>query len=476
MNTAMRTMDRQQTPLDVPSFVKGMKRFFWGIFAPRRDICIVRAPARLELMGGLASQFGAIVLQTTLADATVVGVQRRTDRRVLVRSLGMEEQGLSSTVEFDLNRVLTAPEDLRPGSVRKHLPMAPQADWALIIEVLLRALAARKFGPGLDSGLNIGIQSSIPLRTGLGASTALVCATAVGLLRLFGMEMPMTEVAALCHRVESSLWGTRASVADSLTVSLCGGHEVLAIRCQPGEIIKRIPLPRKVRFVGLNTLIQGTPEQHYLQAQIAAHMGSKIISKHMRTRVGTREPYDGYLCNIPIEDCAAYRRMLPARVTGQEFRARYGALRDCGLSVDNAATYRVRGCTEHLLMEHRRAQQALALLSEAGGEIEESMALVGRLMYDSHESTRRDCALSSPEADTMVQLVKEHGTPHGLYGAKASGRQRGGVLAVAAAEHTDDVLRNILAQYQDATGREGRLHTGSVPGALLTGATVTQFS
>ncbi|MDZ7338072.1 MAG: hypothetical protein ONB30_06015 [candidate division KSB1 bacterium] len=465
---------RHEAPLEVKAFIEGMKRSFGGILAPRRDVYIVRAPARLELMGGLAARLGAVVLQTTLSDATVVGVQRRTDRRVLVRSLGLEKDGFCSTVEFDLDRALQAPEKSGPAS--RLFAKEPQAGWAASVAAVFQELVAYRKGPDLDTGVNIGIQSSIPMRTGLGASTALVCATAIGLIRLFGIEMPASEIPVLCHRAETRLWGTRASIADTLTVCLCGAHEVLAIRCQPGEIIKRVQLPQNVRFVGLNTLVQGPPDQHYLQAQIAASMGAKIMLRHARKSSRGRDDYEGYLCNIPISEFGAYRRLLPARLTGREFKALHGSLRDYGVSVDPATAYRVRSCTEHLLMEHRRTEQVLTLLADAEGELEEAMAHVGRLMYDSHESTRRDCALVNREADTIVNLVKEHGVDHGLYGARASGRQQGGVVAVAANTHTDDVLRNILAQYQDSTGREGRLHAGSVPGALLSNVTVAQFS
>jgi galactokinase len=470
-------LGKQKPPVEVKAFIETMKRSFGGIFAPRRDIFIVHAPARLELMGGLTTAFGAVVLQTTLSDAVVVGVQRRLDRRVLVRSLGVEEFGLSSTVEWDLDRVLSVPEKSRPGSVRALFAKERRGEWVAAIAAIFYELVSSRVLGSFDAGVNVGIQSSIPMGAALGSSSALICAAALGIMRLFHIDMPTAEVPALCHRVETRLLGMDASIADHLTVCLCSSHEVLAIRCQPGEIIKRVSIPKEVRFVGLNTMVGSSAEnEHYARAQVAACMGTKIILDHARKAKQLPQAFDGYLCNIPVTDFASYRRLLPAKVTGKRFRATHGRLPDARLAVSPSATYRVRSCTGHLLMEHRRAEQMLALLSDTGGELDERMVRVGRLMLDSHESSRRDCNLSSREADLLVSMVKERGPVQGLYGARATERRAGGTVAVAAAANTEDVLQNVLAQYHDATGVQGRLHTGSAPGTLLGTVTTAQFS
>ncbi|MGQ9559734.1 MAG: GHMP family kinase ATP-binding protein [Candidatus Oleimicrobiaceae bacterium] len=467
-------LGKPKAPLEVKAFLETMKRSFGGIFAPRRDIVIVRAPARLELMGGLTTAFGAVVLQTTLSDALVVGVQRRTDRRILVRSTGVEEYGLASTIELDLDRVLNLPQ--KQGALHGIFAKEPQGEWAAAIAAVFQELVASRVVSGFETGVNIGIQSSIPVGTALASSTALVCAAALGIIRLFSLEMPTIEIPSLCYRAEKRVRGAEVSIADHLTVCLCSAHEVLAIRCQPGEIIKRVPVPKEARFVGLNTMIGRQEDQRYLETKVAACMGTKIIVKHLRKTERHPQTFGGYLCNIPMTDFATYRRLLPAKITGKQFRTAHGTLQDYGLTICSSTTYRVRSCTEHLVMEHRRAEQMLALLTDAEGEVDEWMTRVGRLMYDSHESSRRDCNLSNQEADLLVNLVKERGPKHGLYGARATGRRSGGTVAVAAVMDSDYELRNVLAQYHDTTGIQGRLHTGSSAGALLGSITTAQFS
>ncbi|HPC43940.1 MAG TPA: hypothetical protein PLJ50_02255, partial [Candidatus Latescibacteria bacterium] len=44
-----------------------------------KPVVISRAPARLDVMGGIADYSGAMVLEGTLAEATICGVQLRDD-------------------------------------------------------------------------------------------------------------------------------------------------------------------------------------------------------------------------------------------------------------------------------------------------------------------------------------------------------------------------------------------------------------
>ncbi|MEQ1630950.1 MAG: hypothetical protein ABL997_01160, partial [Planctomycetota bacterium] len=60
-------------------------------FAPDRPLVAARAPARLDVMGGIADYSGSLVLQLPLAEAACVAVQERDDDLVCVWSPSRED-------------------------------------------------------------------------------------------------------------------------------------------------------------------------------------------------------------------------------------------------------------------------------------------------------------------------------------------------------------------------------------------------
>ena len=63
------------------------------IFDDGPPIVAARAPARLDLMGGIADYSGSVVFECPLGRAAMVGCQKRSDDRLKVRSTWLEQLG-----------------------------------------------------------------------------------------------------------------------------------------------------------------------------------------------------------------------------------------------------------------------------------------------------------------------------------------------------------------------------------------------
>ena len=127
------------------------------------DIIIVRAPARLDLMGGIADYCGSNVFEATLSNALIIGSQLRNDRLLKVFSIGVETDGLSSSFSLPIdafydNGVIKEYED-----VRRLFMDENRASWVgYCLGALYVLLKERKIN-ALNKGLTIVIKSNIPM-------------------------------------------------------------------------------------------------------------------------------------------------------------------------------------------------------------------------------------------------------------------------------------------------------------------------
>src|ERR1019366_6139971 len=92
-----------------------------------------------------------------------------------------------------------------------------------------------------DAGLEIGgldvlIESSVPIGAGLSSSAALECALALALRDLYAPAISLRELALICQRAENLYVGVPSGIMDQ-TASLCctSGHAIV-LDTRSGEI------------------------------------------------------------------------------------------------------------------------------------------------------------------------------------------------------------------------------------------------
>ncbi|HNT65726.1 MAG TPA: GHMP kinase [bacterium] len=464
-------------PKDLALFLSRIKRDFGGLLAPKREISIARAPARLDIMGGVGDYSGSLVLEGTLQEATIVAVQKRTDRRILLKSLGVETEGMQNLVELYLDDFYHNGQLKSVAELQSQLKQNPRSRWIAYVVGFFPLLIQEGVAADFSVGANIAIKSDIPLGSGVASSAALEVATLLALQHAFSLQIKPEDLPLLCQKVENHLVGAPCGVMDQLTSALGHKDKLLAIRCQPAEIIDSIPCPKGYQFAGIDSGVKHSVSgSHYADARTATFMGRKMcLQSAQKEAIAGDIPYGGYLANInPQTWQETLKKKIPGRMRGIDFINRYGSHDDPATQIDPDKIYSLRRCTEHPILENARVGEFIRLLqTQSLGE--EQIIQAGELMVESHLSYSQNCRLGSKETDLLVDLVLHQGPKNGLYGAKISGGGSGGTVAVLLANGQENLLKNIVSLYIDTTKLPATLFFQSSPGALQLGVIKTQF-
>src|SRR5439155_17731623 len=147
------------------------------------------------------------------------------------------------------------------------------------------------------------------------SSAAIEVATMMNLLDHFGLtpRVDAMQVAAMCQRVENHVVGAPCGIMDQVT-SVCGQEgALLKLLCQPHEFQGALPVPRGMKFIGINSNVKhNVGGGAYTRMRCAAFMAHTIILQIMRQigKAAGRElqadPMRGYLANLDPED---YKRI-----------------------------------------------------------------------------------------------------------------------------------------------------------------------
>jgi galactokinase len=437
-----------------------------GFFDGISEITGARAPGRLDVLGGIADYSGSMVLEGTLAEGTVSAVQGRADRLLKIKSLCLDTARNSEVLQsLDLF--------LEDGSLRSFedakaaLRDSSGARWSAYISGCLYVLMASGWlEVERATGLNILVDSSVPIGAGVSSSAALEVAVMNALCGHFEVQMDGQEIARLCQIVENRIVGAPCGIMDQMTCSLGQENSLLVLKCQPAEVVANYALPNGWNIIALDSGVKhSVGGRYYGRARTAAFMGLKIAQGKIT------ENLNGYLCRLTPEAWNEIKGDVPKTLAGEEFLSTFGDLPDTVSSIIPDEIYPVRSCAEHPILENARVQKFIGLMQAAAtNPNEELLEQAGALMLEAHESYTSRVALGCAETDLLVNLVMERGKAHGLYGAKITGGGAGGSVAIlCSGEQTLEAVREVQREYEKRTGLHARIMTGSSPGAVQFG-------
>jgi D-glycero-alpha-D-manno-heptose-7-phosphate kinase len=170
------------------------------------------APLRISFVGGGTDfphwyrHHGGAVLSATIDHVVRVSIAPREDRQVRVRSLD-----LGHLVEYRLDE-------------------PPRFDGVLD---LAKAAIARM---GVDSGVDVDIESEAPPGSGLGGSSALVSAVVAGLAMVQDRSLTATELATLSYTVEREDLGISGGWQDQFAAAF-GGCNLIEFRSAGASVV-----------------------------------------------------------------------------------------------------------------------------------------------------------------------------------------------------------------------------------------------
>jgi L-arabinokinase len=401
-------------------------------------------------MGGIADYSGSLVLQRPIAEATFVALQRTNLPSIEVTSLGRKP----CTLALAALQALDTYED-----ARRLLNREEDNRWMAYVAGIFIALRLER-GIAFPGGARIVIDSGVPEGKGVSSSAAVATATAQAAARAFGIPIAPMDLALLCQKAENLVAGAPCGAMDPVTCVFGEKDRLLALLCQPAELLPFVDVPGDLAFWGLDS-----GERHavggadYGAVRTGAFMGRRLISAMTGAPIG-------YLANIaPDEFEREYLSRLPDEVPGDEFLSRFGNTADTVTTVDPSRVYPVRQPTAHPVYEHRRVQMFRQLLASPN---EEQRMQLGELMYLSHAGYAA-CGLGSRGTDLLVDLVRVCGPPQGLYGARITGGGSGGTVAVLGRSDAAPAIAGVVAAYESIAGYRPRVFSGSSDGVLKSG-------
>ena len=347
---------------------------------------VALAPGRVNLLGEHTDYNDGFVLPIAIAQRTRVAMRRNGSN---LFSLHAQGQGPAVQFAFD------AP------------PAAQFASYVFGCLVLARSRGAQV--PGLD----IHVDSEVPMGVGLSSSAALEVATLRCLRRLLALAFDDVLIAQLAQRAEIEHAGVHCGIMDQMASSLADTGRALLLDTRTLER----------RFV-----------------ELPAGTAVLVIDSGVARSLAA----SGY--NQRRAECEEAARLLGV-----------GSLRDVS-SVEPLAALPelLRRRARHVVTENARVLQAVACSSPAQ---------FGALMNASHSSLRDDYEVSTPELDLLVDLLQRQ---PGVFGARLTGAGFGGAC-VALCDRAS--LRPAATQVVQQYGRAG--HQGRVLVPPLNGTSST---
>ncbi|XP_051151499.1 L-arabinokinase-like [Andrographis paniculata] len=484
-----------------------------ALFNWEEDIFVARAPGRLDVMGGIADYSGSLVLQMPTREACHVAVQKikpskqrlwkHAQARQIAKgqgpipvlqivSYGSELSNRGPTFDMDLLDFMDGDQPISYETARNYFDRDPSQRWAAYIAGTILVLM-KELGVRFENSISILVSSAVPEGKGVSSSASVEVATMSAIAATHGLNIDPRNLALLCQKVENHVVGAPCGVMDQMT-SACGeANKLLAMVCQPAEVLGLVDIPNHIRFWGIDSGIRhSVGGADYGSVRIGAFMGQKIIKSFASESISISPangatPDDGeedgmqlleteasldYLCNLsPHRYEALYVKQLPETMLGETFLEKYEDHNDPFTIIDKKRSYGVRPATRHPVYENFRVKAFKALLSSVTSD--DQLTALGELMYQCHYSYSA-CGLGSDGTDRLVQLVQEmqHGkvskcAEGSLYGAKITGGGSGGTVCVVGRNclRSSEQILQIQQKYMNATGYLPVVFEGSSPGS-----------
>lgn len=316
------------------------------------------APGRVNLIGEHTDYNLGFVLPFAINRRTVVALAPRDDRLVRVTSAFADE-----IAEIDL-------ADLTPDRLHGWSAYPLGVAWAL-----------GQFGADLAAvpGVDLAIESTVPVGAGLSSSAAIESAVAVALNEVWQLGFDRQTLAKVGQLAENRAVGAPTGIMDQ-SASLLGrsDHAVfLDCRSLDSELV-----PLGFAEAGLELLIMDTGVSH-------SHATGGYASRRASCEAGAALMGVASLRDLGVDDLDHARSLM-----------------------DDETFRRVR----HVVTENARVLETVATLRERGP------LAIGALLDASHVSMRDDFEISVPELDLAVETAQANGA----IGARMTGGGFGG--------------------------------------------------
>lgn len=352
-----------------------------------RDGRAFAAPARVNLIGEHTDYTGGLVMPMAIDFATVAVVSPREDGRAVFYSANYREEALFEVAS--LGRV--------PGGHWSDYPAGVL--WSLHQE-----------GIKLP-GFSLSLSGNVPLGAGLSSSASVEVATAVALLGLAEVTLPLEKVATLCRRAENEYVGAKSGIMDQFVVAGAVEHRAMMLDCRSLGF-ELLPLPDQVRVVICNSMVKhAVATGEYGSRRDEVEAGQAVLQREFKEIELLRD--------ATLEELEACRGKMSA-----------ASFARC----------------KHIITENGRVLAAREAL------LADDLEQFGTLMIEAHRSMRDDFEASCVEVDALVEIAARQ---PGCFGARITGGGFGGcTVNIVSEDMAEQFVVEVQREYAAVTGIE----------------------
>ncbi|MCD6335565.1 MAG: galactokinase, partial [Candidatus Latescibacteria bacterium] len=360
---------------------------FGKAYGMDRDVVVVRAPARINLMGVHIEHRGGWVNYMAISREIVLVAERRDDDEVVLRNV--------DDISYP-PRAFRIKEELPPdqrGDWLRFIEEAKieQGDWANYTKAAVLMLQDRQKDHTLV-GMNGMVTGDIPRGGGLSSSSALVVASLEAALWANDLALSPEEKTILSGEGEWYV-GTRGGAGDQAAMLFAERGIVCHTRFFP-LVVEPVPFPQGYKVVACNCLrearksagARSTFNERIAVYEIGLMMIQQRFPEYADRLAHLRDVNAAHL-NVDKAQIYEILKTLPERITREELIAGWPSERErleTLFRTHDAPSdgYAIRGGVLFALSECARGRMTAALLRE--GKIAE----FGQLMYVSHNGDR----------------------------------------------------------------------------------------
>ncbi len=340
----------------------------------REATVVVRAPGRVNFLGAHVDFHEGWVLPATIDQAVWLAAAPTNDNLVTVHALNFQENG-----RFQLPML-----NLHASSV--------SGDWINYPVGVAWALQEAGHQP---IGMDVVVASDLPIGAGLSSSAALEMAFVLAWEALSDFELNGLARAKIGQHVETAYLDVGSGIMDQFASLHGRANEMILLDCRTLSH-QMIPVPQTISGHKTAVLIAHSGIQRKLAA---GAYKKRVESSHEATATLKKQlPHIQTLRDVSLDELEMVSHRLPKRQRRQAL---------------------------HVVGECARVQAGAAALL-AG-----NLTAFGRLVRQSHISSRDNYGSSIPELDTLAAAAW---SVDGCFGARFGGGGDGGVVQVLADE------------------------------------------
>ena len=374
--------------------IKNVLKCYGKNFGWNENVCIVRAPGRINLMGRHVDHRGGYNNFLAIDKETIAVAGLRQDNNVMAFNV---EPKKFQPVKFNISELIGrfAWSDwinFVNSDWVKTMLHSSAGNWGNYIKAAILRLQHR-FTDVKISGLNMAFCGNVPIAAGLSSSSTIVVASLQAAIALNNFDLTSRQFIDLCGEGEWFV-GSRGGAGDHAAIHLGQRGRIAHVGNLPMTVDKIIDAPADYQLIIANSHIKAAKSEgakHIFNAKIASYNLGFALLKQRFPQLAERAEYlrditpENLGCTI--SNIYKYLLKIPQKLTRDDLKKLLGTKHSQLIETNfsshkDPGTYNIRGVLLFGIAEMARSKICIDFLEQG------KMDLFGELMKISHDGDR----------------------------------------------------------------------------------------